>query len=136
MAKRTEIKAEEAKKFLAKGKKRRSEIQHDADLETKHAEKVGNAPRRPAEGQTNSTVGAGALRGVVGETMARMYEEFWPTMTTRDRDGAPEIEIAEEAYILVNYLVVGHSDDKPRVATKIREAEISANARFCKEHSL
>ena len=79
-------------------------------------------------------VSGGVLRGVMSETMARVYEELFPTMSVRDEQGTVDIEIQEETYILGLTMICGTDDFKPRKPLKIREVEISDNARYCKEH--
>src|SRR4051812_20759176 len=105
MAKRVMISDAEAEQMLvpsgkpkAKGKKRRDEIQHDAELEDKLSAKVAEKVRPKAEPEHDSKVGAGALRGVMSETIARVYEEVWPGMEVREHDD-PNNEMREEAYI-------------------------------------
>jgi hypothetical protein len=141
MAKRVMISDDEAQQMLvgtgrpkAKGKKRRSEIQHDADLEGKLSKKVAEKVRPKAEPEHDSKVGAAALRGVMSETIARVYEEVWPGMGVRDGE-EPNDEIKEEAYILCLTMIVGNNEDTPRMGLKIREAEISGRFNFCKEHA-
>jgi hypothetical protein len=120
---------------VAKGKLRRTEIQHDADLEGKLTKKVATVKRPKSELEIPSKVDGGSLRGVVVESMCRVYEELWPGMTTHDERGIPDIEISEEGYILVLTMKVGSEDDKPRKGLKIREVEISDQASYCAEHA-
>lgn len=140
MSKRVMISDDEAEQMLApsgkpvaKNKKRRSEIQHDAELEDKLSAKVAGKVRPKAEPEHDSKIGAGALRGVMSETIARVYEEVWPGMNVREHDD-PNDEIKEEAYILSLTMIVGNNEDTPRMGLKIREAEISGRFNFCKAH--
>jgi hypothetical protein len=142
VAKHVEITEEHAQQLLsgkakpkAKGKKRRDEIQHDVDLEAKMTEKVGTHKREKRDAETDSKVSAGDLRGVVSESIARVYEEIWPGMRVRQGDETPDLEIQEEAYILVLSMVCGNNVDVPRRGLKIRESEISRHVVFCKDHS-
>lgn len=142
MAKRVMISDDQAQQMLsgsgkpvAKNKKRRSEIQHDAELEDKLSAKVAGKVRPKAEPEHDSKIGAGALRGVMSETIARVYEEVWPGMQVRDGGEDPNDEIKEEAYILSLTMIVGNNEDTPRMGLKIREAEISGLFNFCKDHA-
>lgn len=142
MPKRVMLSENEAKDMLtgsgkpkAKGKKRRSEIQHDAELEGKLSKKVAEHKREKREPEHDSKVGGGALRGVMSETIARVYEEIWPGIDVRAGGDEPDDEIKEEAYILGLTMIVGNNVDTPRRGLKIREDEISRNARLCKEHA-
>lgn len=142
MPKRVMLKEEDAKQMLAgsgkpkaKGKKRRSEIEHDAELEGKLSKKVAEHKRERREPEHDSKVGAGALRGIVSETIARVYEEIWPGIDVRAGGDEPDDEIKEEAYVLGLTMIVGNNVDTPRRGLKIREDEISRNARLCKEHA-
>lgn len=141
MPKRVMLDENEAKNMLtgsgkpkAKGKKRRSEIQHDAELEGKLSKKVAEHKREKREPEHDSKVGGGALRGVMSETIARVYEEIWPGISVRVGDD-PDLEIQEEAYILSLTMIVGNNEELPRKGLKIREAEISGQFNFCKEHA-
>lgn len=141
MPSRVMISDDEAQKLLtgsgkpkAKGKKRRTEIEHDTDLEGKLSKKVAENPREKRHPEHDSRVGGGALRGVMSETIARVYEEIWPGMSVRVSDD-PNDEIREEAYILSLTMIVGNNEDTPRMGLKIREAEISGRFSFCKEHA-
>jgi hypothetical protein len=139
VAKHVEITKDQAEslksgKPMARGKRRRSERQHDHELEGKLEKRVAEHKRVKQEPETDSKVGAGALRGVASETIARVYEEIWPGMNVH-RNGDPNIEMQEEAYILVLTMIVGNGEDTPRKGLKIREAEISGDARFCQEHA-
>ena len=134
-----EITKKAAEKFLnappaAKGKKRRTEIQHDAELEIKHTAKV--AERRSERQETVDThVPADTLRGVVRETMARVYQEMWPSMIV-EFNGHVDVEIQEETYILVNSMMFGSPHVEPRQALKMRELDdFSDAAQYCREHS-
>lgn len=123
-----------AGKPSAKGKTRRAEIEADTELEGRLTD-AQTKNRRPKDSNTHDPkmVKAGALRGVASETMARVYEELWPTMTTHDSKGNVDLEIAEETYILVLTMIVGTDEDKPRLPLKIREVEM--NVQFCEAHS-
>lgn len=114
---------------VAKGKQRRSEREEDAQLE-----KLAKVRERPAEGVTDSRVRAIEVRSVVEETMARVYAELFPSKQTHDENGTVDVEIKEEAYIVTLFMFVGNNAYQPRRGLKIREAEISDTAKFCKEH--
>jgi hypothetical protein len=142
MAKRQMISDEEAQQMLAgsgkpkaKGKKRRSEIEHDAELEGKLTKRVSEHKREKQEPEHDSKVHADALRGMMSETIARVYEEMWPGMTVRTNEDEPNAEMAEEAYILSLTMILGNSEDTPRHGLKIREVEISNDIHFCKAHA-
>ena len=141
MPKRQMLNDEEAKQMLAgsgkpkaKGKKRRSEIEHDAELEGKLTKKVSEHKREKQHPEHDSKVPAGSLRGVMGETIARVYEEIWPGMAVREHDD-PNDEIMEEAYILSLTMLVGNNVDLPRTSMRIREADLSGRHNFCKQHA-
>jgi hypothetical protein len=139
MTKRIELTQEDAEKLLGKpvaaGKKRRSEIEHDTELEDKLTEKIGVHKVKKREPEHDTKIGGGALRGIMTETIARVYEEMWPGMQVRGHNDEPDREIAEEAYILSLTMVVGNQVELPRKPLKIREAEISGSAVFCWRHS-
>lgn len=141
MSKRVEINAEQAEKLLnkkptAKGKKRRDEIQEDAEFEGKMSEHVAKQPRKKAEVEVDSKVNAGDIRGVMTETIARVYEEIWPGINVRNGGTeTPDQDMAEEAYILGLTMVVGNTVELPRQPLKIRDAEISDGAIYCQEHA-
>lgn len=121
-------------RIQAPGKRRRTEIQHDAELEGKLSKKIAENAR-PKQAQAHSNVDSGAIRGIVRETMARVYEEIWPRMETRNKKGDVNLQIAEEAHVLMLWMQYGHSDDRPRVGIPMREIEdFSEQARYCKEH--
>lgn len=137
MSKHVEITEEEAAKLLskkpsAKGKKRRTEIEHDHDLENKMTDKLVEKKRPKRESEADSRIGMGQVRGVMEATMCRVYEEFWPGMET-EKDGKPDTEIAEEAYILGLTMLVGNNVDTPRKGLKMREAEMSDTSVLCRE---
>lgn len=122
-------------KPLAKGKKRKTEIEADTELEGRMTDaQTKNKRGRDANASDPKQVKSGALRGVASETMARVYEEIWPSMTTHDDRGRVDLEIAEETYILVNTMVVGNDEEKPRKPLRMREVE-SEIIPLCKEHS-
>lgn len=132
VANRVKISDEEAKAIIgkrkpsAKGKKRRTEIEHDHELEDKLSKRVAENKRERREPEHDSKVGGGALRGVMSETIARVYEEMWPGMSVRDGE-EPNIEIKEEAYILSLTMILGNNEDTPRMGLKIRESEIKSS---------
>jgi hypothetical protein len=139
MAKRQMISQAEAEGLIsgsgkpkAKGKKRRTEIQSDADLEGKLTKKVSEHRVERREPEHDSKVGGGALRGVMSESIARVYEEIWPGMNVHQH-GDPNDEMKEEAYILSLTMILGNVEDTPRMGLKIREAEISEDMRLCKD---
>lgn len=121
------------KKVSAKGKKRRTEIQHDAELEGRMTEHTVKNTKPKREPEIKSEVGTGQIRGVVKETIARCYQEFWPGMETHGAHGEVDIEIAEEGYILTLTMITGNPEDKPRQGLKIKEVEMSDDAPMCKE---
>ena len=114
---------------VAKGKQRRSERQEDAELE-----KEVVVRQKPSHGVTDSRVKAADVRGVVEETLARIYGDLFPSMTTHDEDENVDVEIKEEAYVITLVMFVGHDDFTPRRSIPMKEAEISDNARYCKAH--
>ncbi len=115
---------------VAKGKKRRSERQEDADLEKKVTVR-----QKPAHGVTDSRVKAADVRGVVEETLARIYGDLFPSMTTHDEDENVDLEIREEAYVITLTMFVGSDDFTPRRNIPMKEAEISERARYCRKHA-
>lgn len=137
MSKKVMISDKQAQELLAvkpkaKGKKRRTEIQNDAELEGKLEKKVAEHRVARREPEYDSKVSSGAVRAVVGETIARVYEEIWPGMSVRARDEEPNDEIKEEAYILTLTMVLGNNEDTPRMGLRIREAEFIIP--LCREH--
>ena len=78
-------------------------------------------------------ISGGQIRGMAGETMARVYAEMWPGMQTHDEDGNVEVNISEEAYILMLTMKVGNGDYSPRRGLKIREAKMPT-MKFCAAH--
>ena len=142
MKKRVGMTAEDAAAFQAgrpvKKKRDAKKVRAETDdLGDRVSERVGTKAVRKAETVTDSTVGAAELRGVMEETMARVYGEIWPGMRThheRGWDHGVDSEIGEEAYILSLYMMFGDAGEKPRRGVKVREVEISDNAHYCKEH--
>lgn len=115
---------------VAKGKRRRSEREEQAELE-----KTVKVPTRAVQGVSDSRVRASDIRGVIEETIARIRAELYPSLQTHDDNGNVTAEIKEEAYILSLVMIVGHDSFQPRQGLTLREAEISDNAKYCKEHS-
>ena len=144
MSRRVVVDEKSAKKFMAhtqgvskpkaKAKVRQAERDHDEELGDKLAENVGKR-RRQEEIPVDTKIGGGALRGIIQETMARVYGEIWPGMETHSEKEEPDIEIQEEAHILVLTMVLGNTEDTPRRGLKMREDEISDNARYCRKHA-
>lgn len=124
----------EAPKPKGKGKIKQAEREHDEGLGEKMTAKlqVNKKPRQAPE--SNCEVPAGSLRGVMGETIARVYGELWPSFQTHDENGNVDVELAEEAYILGLTMVLGNGEDTPRMGLKIKDAEISENANYCEVH--
>ena len=124
--KMTQKDAEDFKKPVAKNKA-------DRKLGDEYLKKVGET-RQPNTGYVDpKAVGGASLRGVMEETMARVYEEMWPSMTTRDGIDNVDIEIREEAYILGLTMICGNDDFKPRKGLKIRDHHQKLPG-YCKEH--
>lgn len=113
----------------AKGKKRSAAREKDRNLET-----VVHMRHKPAQGVQDSTVGASDIRGVLEETFARILHELFPTMRTHDEFGNVDLEIKEQAYVVVLRMLLGTDDYQPRQGLRIREKEISNKAKWCKEH--
>jgi hypothetical protein len=108
----------------AKGKKRRTEIAADTALEGKMSEHVAKHKIPKSEVPVFSGVRGGSLKGVMSETMARVYEEIWPGMKTHDEyEGEVDLEISEEAYILMLTMKVGNDKDSPRKGLAMKEIE-------------
>lgn len=120
---------------VAKGKKKKREQEDDEALEAKHAERQSKSRRKAPEYGRDAGISGGALRGVMDETMARVYEEMWPNMTTRDENDDVHYEIKEESYILALGMVTGRDEYQPRRGLKIKEAEIGDTIGFCAEHN-
>lgn len=121
------------KKVTAKGKKRRTEIQHDAELEGQMTEHVATHAKPKREPEIKTDIGGGQIRGVVQETMARVYEEIWPGMETHNNEGRIDLGISEEAYILMLTMKTGNADDSPRKGLRMKTVEMSDDAPMCKE---
>jgi hypothetical protein len=114
---------------VAKGKG--ASKQREAERELEKDVKVIRTKK--SESQTQ-TVGGGSLRGVMEETMARVYGEIFSGMSTHDEDGIVDREIKEETYILGLTMAVGNENDLPRMGLSMREdAKASANMKSCKE---
>lgn len=144
-AKKKMISTEEAEKLMgnqqleykpqAKGKLRQTEIKADEELEGRMTDAQTKTKKPKHDDVDPRAVGGGALRGVMQETFARVYEEIWPGMETRDHKGDVDIEIKEEVYILCLTMKVGNDEDKPRRGLKMREVEdLGDTAPLCKEH--
>lgn len=114
---------------VAKGKQRRSEREEDKELE-----KDARVREKPSQSVTDSRVSAGDVRAVLADTFARVRGELFPSSTTHDELGNVTLEISEEAYIVMLTMVVGNDVFAPRKGLKMREAEISDTAKYCKEH--
>jgi hypothetical protein len=114
----------------AKGKQRRSEREEDADLE-----KNLKTPKKAVQKPVESRVRAADVRGVIEETLARVYGDLFPSLTTHDEDGNVDLEIKEEAYIITLVMYVGSDNYTPRQGVRLKEVEISDKARYCKEHA-
>lgn len=110
-------------KPAARGKKRRAEIEHDHELEGKMTDHLTRHAKPKSEHPNFTTVRGGAIQGVVGETMARVYGELWPGMKTHDSEDAVDVEINEEAYILMLTMKVGNDNYKPRKGLALKEIE-------------
>jgi hypothetical protein len=124
-----------AGKLSAKGKKRKAAKKHDAELEGQASAHLATHKRPKTDSTIRTEITGGQLRGVVGETFARVYEELWPGMEVHGYDGSVDIEIAEEAYILSLTMIGGNMQDSPRQGLKINEADISDTAEWCNEHA-
>jgi hypothetical protein len=120
----------------AKGKLKKAAQEADAALGDAMTEKVAGKVKPREDTSRPSDVSTGALKDTIAESMARVYQEIWPGMKTRDprRDDEVDREIAEEAYILMLTIRVGNDNDKPRKELKVRHAEITDQAQFCAEH--
>lgn len=124
------------KKPAAKGKKRRTEIAEDAELEKRMTKKQADHKKASnvSVEDDRKSVGADGLRGVISETMARIYDEFWPGMQVHDHQERVMPEIAEEAYILVLTMKVGNQEDLPRMGLKTRDIDgLGDSAPTCEE---
>lgn len=141
MAKRTMVDKKLADDFKkgqhkveAKGKKRLTEIKADSELEGRMTDEQ-TKKKRPQPGMEPNAKGVsmGGVRGVVSETMARVYAEIWPSMQTHDERGRVMSETSEECYILGLTMLVGNDDDKPRQGLKMREIEMGDDAPYCQE---
>ncbi len=122
------------KKPLAKKKARAAGRAHDDELEGQMTAKVTSVKRERQDYTDSKSISAGALRGIMDETIARVYAEIWPSMTTTDDYGNVHHDLREESYILSLTMVCGNFDYSPRKGLKMREAPISDTAKFCKEH--
>lgn len=114
------------KKMLTKEpvfKKRKTEVK----------EKPEPAPVKKREIEGECAVPGGSLVGVMSETMARCYTEFWPGEKTH-KDGEVDLQIKEEAYILMLTMAVGNNVEKPRKPLKVREKRVPMVATYCVEH--
>lgn len=120
---------------VAKGKIKKRAREEDAELVEKATEKTSKRVRANTDPVDHKHVSAGAVRGVMDETMARVYQEMWPSMTVYDEFGNVDIEIKEESHILMLTMVTGNEDYQPRRGLKIREAEIGDTIGFCAEHN-
>lgn len=132
--------AEAVKEFqkpVAKKKVKQRERRDDDQLADKHSKHVGER-RRPSGSIELDRKHASPVetRGVMQETMARVYEEMWPSMTVRNEFGDVDIEIQEETYILSLAMFVGTPHYMPRRGLKIREDDdASSNINFCADHN-
>lgn len=121
---------------VAKGKKRKQEHEHDHELEGKLSEHQGKSKKRAPEFGANAGIPGNELRGVMDETMARVYSEIWPTMVTHEgSDDDVHYEIREESYILSLAMIAGRDEYQPRRGLRIREAEIADTIGFCADHN-
>ena len=120
---------------LAKGKQRRTEVEADHDLEARMTDAQTKKARPTELRQDSAGVSAAALIELLSETMSRVYGEIWPNMTVRDSDDRVDIEIAEEAYIVGLMIEIGSPHVMPRKPIKVRDAEISSDARYCSNTS-
>jgi len=83
---------------------------------------------------SQSTVGGNELRGVMDDSMARVYGEIFSGMATHDEDGVVDREIKEEVYILALTMICGNDIETPRQGISIKEdAKASANMKTCRE---
>lgn len=119
---------------VAKKKKRDAEKKSDADLGDAMTEKVATKKRTEKVPVDDKHVDAGAVRALVGETLARVYQEIYPNYSTHDEQGNVILGISEEAYIVTLAMVVGTDDYTPRKGLKVRDAALESSARYCKRH--
>lgn len=132
MAVRKKLSAKDASNF--KSGKPVAKKKADKRAGDKLTETIGKAKKPSTEYVDPKAVSGGALRGMMEETMARVYGEMFPTMTTRDSTtDEVDLEIREEAYILQLTMVCGNDDYKPRKGLKIRDHTMKT-PRYCKEH--
>lgn len=110
-------------KPVAKGKVKRAEKKHDSDLEGKMAQKVAENAKPHDRSNDPTKVSGASIRGVMQETIGRCYEEFWPGMNVTGHDGNVDVEIQEEAYILMLTMLVGNDKFTPRRGLKIKEID-------------
>lgn len=130
---RKKMTADAAKKFTGKVRAKNKRKQ-DAALEKSHTEHSVKKVKTAEKSSDPKNVHGGELRGVMMETMARVYEEMWPSMSPRDSAGTVDIEIQEEAYILQLTMICGTDNYKPRRALKIRDAFVPGLTSYCREH--
>lgn len=131
----TEEAVKQFQKPLAKKKLRQQEHDADEELATKHAEYAVKKSHKREDGLDHRHASPAEVRGVMSETMARVYEEMWPRMTTHDELGNVDIEINEETYILSLTMFTGNPNYIPRRALKIRDKEgVSEEISFCPDH--
>ena len=104
-------------------------------LEDSHAESVAKKVKSNPAPVDPKHVSGGEIRGIIDETLARTYNELFPSMSTTDEDGNVDVEIREEAYIITLDMVVGNDIQLPRTGLKLREdKKIADTAVFCKAH--
>ena len=96
--------------------------------------KITKKKRQEPVQEVRHGIGGDALRGVMQETMCRVYEEMFPGHEFRDGGDNPDLEIQEETYILGLTMVAGRDDYAPRRGLKIKEAEISGTLAYCRDH--
>ena len=115
---------------VAKGKGSVKARAKERELET-NVKQIRHKSGGPAITQT---VDAASLRGVMEDSMARVYGEIFGGMSTHDEDGVVDREIREEVYIMALTMIVGNDIETPRQGLSIREdAKASANMKTCKE---
>ena len=114
-----------------KGAVKQREAERELEQDVKVIRTKKTAPNAKPE---LHRVSGGEVLGVMKETMARVYGEIYPVMSTHDEEENVILDISEEAYVLAITMFVGNDIDTPRQGLVIKEdSKIAASLKFCKE---
>ena len=109
---------------IAKGKKRREEIQEDEQA-IQEFEKQAVVPTVKREKKEKQSVSSLEIKNVVKDTMDRMFQEFHPRLGDRERDAYADDRATQILRI------VKHGIPEPGTGARITEEE--QEAPLCRE---